>query len=270
MPQTNLQQEALNLIAFGRNFSDPSSVRLLAKTGGRIKFPKVYTTESTQEVLVENMEDGIPFDSWMQLSPCNEDCPPGWMRRFRLLSKRPPIHDFQDCDNERARELGRHVARVGAHMFLQMLIYDNLVHTDLHPGNILIRARRPDELKEEFEAEQRRRELEHPVLRRLRELRSNMRNIGLLRSRKPLVELVILDAGLTSHLGPRDRKNFIDLFRALAFGDGYRAGELLLHRARHHACTDPHGFCEAVAKVVATFVGPQIRLWDLVSDMIAS
>lgn len=53
-------------------------------------------------------------------------------------------------------------------------------------------------------------------------LRLNWTLIG---RRPPLIELVLLDAGLTSSLSKIDRSNFIELFRAVAFGEGWEAGQ---------------------------------------------
>lgn len=79
----------------------------------------------------------------------------------------------------------------------------------------------------------------------------------------PTLELVILDAGLTAKLTRSDRVNFVDLFTAVAFGEGWEAGRLLLERAKHQECRDPDDFCESVAKIVSRFIGPPVRLVDL-------
>ena len=44
--------------------------------------------------------------------------------------------------------------------------------------------------------------------------------------------LVFLDAGLVNELDDVNRRNFLDLFQAIAQFDGYRAGELMIERCR--------------------------------------
>ncbi|EZG70507.1 hypothetical protein GNI_055420 [Gregarina niphandrodes] len=111
-----------------------------------------------------------------------------------------------------------------------MLLWDNYVHCDLHPGNLLVRVRRQ------------------------------------WMTRRPLFDLVLLDAGLTSSLTERDRLNFIQLFRALTFGEGYEAGRLLVERALKQDCKDPHAFCTEVADVVSRLVGPRIKPFEVMLD----
>ena len=43
-------------------------------------------------------------------------------------------------------------------------------------------------------------------------------------------QIIFLDAGIVSELGKADRKNFIDLFYAIAKGDGRAAGRLMIER----------------------------------------
>lgn len=45
-------------------------------------------------------------------------------------------------------------------------------------------------------------------------------------------QLVFIDAGLVTQLNASNRRNFLDLFRAIAEFDGYRAGHLMIERSR--------------------------------------
>lgn len=45
-------------------------------------------------------------------------------------------------------------------------------------------------------------------------------------------ELVLLDAGLTVELSPKNRRNFLDLFSAVAEFNGELAGNLMVERCR--------------------------------------
>ena len=91
----------------------------------------------------------------------------------------------------RDTKIRKKLAYLGVNAFLKMLFVDNFVHADLHPGNILVRL---DE-----------------------------------NSNEPVI--VFLDVGLTSTLNRKDKKNFYDLFRAIANYDGQEAASLMIERA---------------------------------------
>ena len=74
-----------------------------------------------------------------------------------------------------------------------MVFLDNCVHGDLHPGNVLIRESKT-------------------------------------KGGKP--EVVFLDAGLVVKLTDHDRKNFIDLFSAVAAGNGKLGAQLMIERSQ--------------------------------------
>lgn len=65
------------------------------------------------------------------------------------------------------------------------------------------------------------------------------------------VELTFIDAGIVASLSREDRRNFLDLFRAVIQNDGHRVGELLIERSRHGTCADPAGFAAGVEALVA-------------------
>lgn len=103
------------------------------------------------------------------------------------------------------------LARLGLRTFLTMVLRNNFVHADLHPGNILY-------LGEDAASGQSR--------------------------------LGIVDAGLVVELSPRDRRNFLLLFRAIGRGDGALAGELMLSHAREERCTEPEAFKAGMKRLV--------------------
>jgi len=121
--------------------------------------------------------------------------------------------------------LRKRVANLGISAFLKMLFIDNFVHADLHPGNLLIRIEdRPDGKS------------------------------------PPRIVLVFLDCGLVTELQPRDRRNFVSLFRALAKGDGQLAGRLILREAKQQRCPDPQAFVDEVDTLLNTFLKQGVQL----------
>lgn len=73
-------------------------------------------------------------------------------------------------------------------------------------------------------------------------------------------QLTFIDAGIVTELTAKDRRNFIDLFYAIATGKGEEAGRLMIERARDHACSDPQGFSDGIAQIVSEAVGKHLQL----------
>lgn len=238
LPQTNLIVERDNLVKFRQYFESSRSRALLEMAGGRVVVPHVRHDIGSAEVLIESYEAGLPFDQWLEAHAAKtvevENKHPVEMNlKNKLLFGKLTETDIilEPAD----KYLGSRLARMGAHMFLQMLLMDNFVHSDLHPGNIIIRWREnckenTDALlkmitKEKCESDRSWRHF-RAVLRNIRiRFAYNRLNWARLGMKTPCLELIILDGGLTSTLSHDDRTNFIELFRAVAFGDGWEAGE---------------------------------------------
>eukprot|EP00192_Tetraselmis_astigmatica_P006825 CAMPEP_0117684700 /NCGR_PEP_ID=MMETSP0804-20121206/21266_1 /TAXON_ID=1074897 /ORGANISM="Tetraselmis astigmatica, Strain CCMP880" /LENGTH=700 /DNA_ID=CAMNT_0005495763 /DNA_START=140 /DNA_END=2240 /DNA_ORIENTATION=+ len=95
----------------------------------------------------------------------------------------------------------------GTQIYLQMLLADNFMHADLHPGNILLRKSK---------------------------------------SGVP-PQLVLVDAGMVAQLEKEEQENFIGLFQAIGAGDGAQAAEHILRFTREQTCTDVPGFVADMA-----------------------
>lgn len=131
--------------------------------------------------------------------------------------------------------LKRRLATIGLQSFLQMLLWDNFVHADLHPGNILVRfVNKHGQVRWDGP----------PSVKLIHQAVQD----------DLIPQLVYLDTGLITQLSRKDFQNFNDLFIALVLhGDGFRAGELIIERCpdRHKVqIIDSHGFCTALDNIV--------------------
>ena len=121
------------------------------------------------------------------------------------------------------------ISHLGLLGFLHMLLVDNFLHADLHPGNILVRESVPCQI---------------PFSRSIchgKQMKGNAHP-----------QLVFLDTGLVNVLEGSQKQNFIDIFIALSRGDGYAAGKLLSDRAPHPSppVIDPEGFATGIRDLV--------------------
>lgn len=96
-----------------------------------------------------------------------------------------------------------------------MLLVDNFVHADMHPGNILVRIK-------------------------------DRRSRNQLFSSRPHV--ILLDVGMTAELSRTDRMNLLEFFKAVALRDGQSAAECTLRLSKQQRCPNPKGFIEDVEK----------------------
>lgn len=108
------------------------------------------------------------------------------------------------------------LAHIGTHALLKMLLVDNFIHADMHPGNILVRVSQ-----------------------------SKRSNKGLFKSRP---HVIFLDVGMTAELSSSDRVNLLEFFKAVALRDGRTAAECTLRLSKQQNCPNPKAFIEEVAK----------------------
>lgn len=198
--QLDLRIEAANLARFRQNFKDRSTAW----------FPYPYTDFTTRNVLVEEFAQGIPLADFMENG--------GGVFQ----------HDIAD---------------EGLDAFLRMLLMDNFVHADLHPGNIMVRFYKsaqpelrirnvsPDTPPTKDDSD-----VTEQVLERLRPYRKDRTaweaELSKIDTEGFRPQLVFIDTGLVTELNATNRTNFLDLFRAVAEFDGYKAGHLMCERCR--------------------------------------
>ncbi|KAK9936235.1 hypothetical protein M0R45_013085 [Rubus argutus] len=117
------------------------------------------------------------------------------------------------------------LAHIGTHALLKMLLVDNFIHADMHPGNILVRvAQNKPSRKKLFKS-------------------------------KPHV--IFLDVGMTAELSGSDRVNLLEFFKAVARRDGRTAAECTLRLSKQQNCPNPKAFIEEVEESFAFWGTPE-------------
>ena len=251
--QLDLRIECANLEIFQRNFQERSTVT----------FPTPYHEYTTRKVLIEEFAHGLPLPWFLEhgAGPYNKE-----------------------------------LADMGLNAFLHMLLIDNFVHADLHPGNIMVRfyKSRTIDLRELISIlwsrpnnhsgnnELKRAPVDDQVteeaIARLRPHKNNpvawnaaLENLDKEGFRP---QLIFIDTGLVTELNDVNRRNFLDLFRAVAEFDGYRAGQLMIERCRQpDAVRDPEIFALKMQHLVLgvkskTFALGQIKFGDVLHEVL--
>ena len=89
------------------------------------------------------------------------------------------------------------IVALGVDAYLKMLLHDNFVHTDLHPGNILVRGRQDTDGQG-----------------------PGVVDAGAMPHEKQPLQLVLLDFGLAEELNRTVRYHFISLLHMIGKGEG--------------------------------------------------
>lgn len=221
-----------------------------------VTFPRPLKVFSTTDMLVEEYMNAVPLEAFLR----NGGGP----------------FDYQ-------------IATVGLDAFLNMLLLDNFVHSDLHPGNIMIKFSKPPTtrmlLKSIYQS------LFHSqpmvtadysdsdgIVARMRALARSPREwhaeLDELHRGGYVPEIVFIDAGLVTTLDETNRTNFLDLFRAVAEFDGYKTGQLMVARSRTpELAIDTETFALKMQHLVLsvkrkTFSLGQIKISDLLTEVL--
>lgn len=171
-----------------------------------------------------------------------------------------------------------------------MLLLDNFVHSDLHPGNIMIKFSKPESTRallknlyngifhsntapplpdysESDAIVSKMRTLTHSPKAWTDELTS-------LSEAGYIPEIVFIDAGLVTELNATNRQNFLDLFRAVAEFDGYKTGQLMVERCRTpELAIETETFALKMQHLVLsikrkTFSLGQIKISDILTEVL--
>lgn len=175
--QTKLDVEGRHLVLFNRYF----------KTWNRVVFPRPIMF--TDAVLIESFEHGETVSSFAK----------------RIAKQRAENIKISQSD----AELSRFIVTIGEDIYLKMLIQDNLMHADLHPGNILIQY---------F--------LDGVTLSKSDYIKITASSDSL--KDKIETRVVLVDAGMVACLTQEERSNFIGLLESVGDGDGDRAADFML------------------------------------------
>lgn len=89
-------------------------------------------------------------------------------------------------------------------------------------------------------------------------------------------QLVFIDAGLVTSLDATNRRNFLDLFQAVAEFDGYKTGMLMVERCRHpELAIDVETFALKMQHLILsikskTFSLAKIKISDILTDVLSA
>lgn len=244
--QMDLRIEATNLEIFRKNFANSAD----------IKFPKPYIQYSSRKVLVEEFISAIPMPKFLNNSGGQKGAGTSESMDKRVSSK-------------------------GLDAFLKMLLLDNFIHADLHPGNIYVRLYKkgrhhlgdfvmgPEDPVTSQEIEK--------VTQSLNAITDKdewNKEVSRLDSEGYYPQICFIDVGLVTELNHTNRRNFIDLFKAIAEFDGYRVGQLMIERSRTpETAVDPEIFELKTQRLVhnikaRTFALGNVKVGDLLAQML--
>ncbi|KAL7792313.1 hypothetical protein V8C43DRAFT_283083 [Trichoderma afarasin] len=219
-------------------------------------FPFPYSEFTTRNVLIEEFAQGIPLADFMENG--------GGVFQ----------HDIAD---------------EGLDAFLRMLLLDNFVHADLHPGNIMVRfyqSAQPNiRLRRSAEkastSDDGHLDVTEQVLERLRPYRRRKdksaweAELAKIDAEGYRPQLIFIDTGLVTELNAVNRDNFLALFRAVAEFDGYKAGHLMCERCRQpEAVIDKEVFALKMQHLVLsvksrTLALGNVKIGDILQEVLS-
>ncbi|KAL8910307.1 MAG: hypothetical protein Q9171_004392 [Xanthocarpia ochracea] len=241
--QLDLRIESANLTMFRKKFKDRTTAW----------FPYPYTSYTTRQVLIEEFAQGIPLAAFLE---------------------------------DGGGVFQQEIADEGLDAFLHMLLIDNFIHADLHPGNIMVRFYKPEQIslslgrhKESPTPTLNSTDVTEEVLQQLRPHRHKpsawLTELQKIDAEGYRPQLIFIDTGLVTTLNQTNRTNFLDLFKAIAEFDGYRAGHLMVERCRQpEAVIDKEVFALKMQHLVlgvksSTFALGNIKIGDVLNQVLS-
>lgn len=179
------------------------------KWWSQVRFPLPALGMVTEDVLVETFESGDHISSYLG----------------------------------KQSEHNHTLANLGLTCYLKMLLKDNFIHADLHPGNILVHLDKPSKGSLlAWMSEKTGWEIEIP-------------------------RIVLLDVGMTTRLSDTEQSNLVSFFQSLTSLDGHHIAESILSFAE--AVEDATGFKNEMATLFAALEPEQLRknTQDVIGNM---
>ncbi|KAL9632365.1 MAG: hypothetical protein Q9164_005365 [Protoblastenia rupestris] len=240
--QLDLRIESANLTMFRKKFKDRTTAW----------FPFPYAEHTTRQVLIEEFASGIPLAAFLE---------------------------------DGGGIFQKEIADEGLDAFLHMLLIDNFVHADLHPGNIMVRFYKPERIDlslgrhKQSDSPIHSEDVTEEILQQLRPHRHHpeawVKQLDQIDKEGYRPQLIFIDTGLVTALNATNRKNFLDLFKAIAEFDGYRAGHLMVERCRQpEAVIDKEIFALKMQHLVLgvkskTFALGNIKIGDILNEVLS-
>lgn len=172
-----------------------------------------------------------------------------------------------------------------------MLLISNFCHSDLHPGNILIKFFKPttknilaslwagivDKPERDMASDPENTE-GVAIVHKLRSLSHDrvawLAELERLDEEGYQPEIVFIDAGLVTELNAKNRADFLALFSSVAAFDGYKAGRLMVERCRApELVINEETFALRMQHLILsvksqTFSLAKIKIADILSDVL--
>ena len=205
--QLNLAHEASNLDKFNRNFIG----------FGGVVFPRPISPFVSEEVLVETYEAGESVEHYITgaAHPQSENCEP----------------------RHKDKSLHRQIANLGCKALLKMMLVDNMIHADMHPGNIHVRIDRESG--------------------------------GILTWREHEdLKIVLLDCGMAAQLSWKNQANLVDFFSAVSDGDGVQVAESILSFSTRETCENKDSFVKSLVGTFEKAYDDVINLSECIQEML--
>ncbi|KAF2135301.1 uncharacterized protein K452DRAFT_260863 [Aplosporella prunicola CBS 121167] len=216
-------------------------------------FPYPHLEYTTRQVLIEEFAHGIPLEDFLENG--------GGVYQKELADE-------------------------GLDAFLHMVIIDNFIHADLHPGNIMVRFYKPETLdvpswryRKTPSSVENGVDVTEEVLQRMQPLKRKKKEwvaqLEQLDREGYRPQLIFIDTGLVTELNHVNRENFLALFKAIAEFDGYKAGHLMVERCRQpDAVIDKEVFALRMQHLVLsvksrTFALGNIKIGDILNEVLA-
>lgn len=215
LQQVDFRHEAENLDKFRKSF-------LLMPA---VSFPTPIMGLATEEILVETYEQGVSIASY-------------------LLSPEAAKEQLGNAQNKT-------LAGLGVKTLFKMLIDDNFLHADLHPGNILVRL--PDGVAHTLSSIVR-----GNASTSLKDHDDLDGHGTTLSDNTP--EIIILDTGLATKLSPFHQASLAKMFQAIVTWDGSTVADSILSFADNvKANYDYTEFRNEITKTVSNFAATTPR-----------